>query len=118
MQRIIISVSILFIMLTGLNGCTFFPGVHKIDIQQGNLVTQEMVDKLKPGMNRNQVKFVLGTPMVADTFNQDRWDYLYSFRPGGEETVQKRLTLFFVDDKLSHFSGDYRPEADQTPAAQ
>ncbi len=111
MQRIIISVTVLLLSLTLIGGCSYFPGVHKIDIQQGNLVTQEMVDKLKPGMNRNQVRYLMGTPMVADTFSQDRWDYFYSLKPGKDELIHKRLTLFFKDDKLSHFSGDYHPGA-------
>ena len=120
MQRIIISVSVLVLTLSSLGGCSyfpgFFPGVHKIDIQQGNLITQEMIDKLKPGMNRNQVRYLMGSPMVTDTFSQDRWDYFYSFRPGGKDTEQKRLTLFFKDDKLSHFSGDYHPSTNDEKA--
>ncbi|MEH6649140.1 MAG: outer membrane protein assembly factor BamE [Motiliproteus sp.] len=116
MQRIIISVSVLLLTLSSLGGCSYFPGVHKIDIQQGNLVTQDMIDKLKPGMNRNQVRYLMGSPMVTDTFSQDRWDYFHSFRPGGEDTEQKRLTLFFKDDKLTHFSGDYYPGANDKKA--
>ncbi|MFT5720207.1 MAG: outer membrane protein assembly factor BamE, partial [Motiliproteus sp.] len=107
MQRIIISVTILFSVLTGLQGCTFFPGVHKIDIQQGNRITQEDVDKLELGMSHNQVKYILGTPMITDTFNQTRWDYLYSLRTGGDHTTQKRLTLFFKDELLTEITGDY-----------
>ena len=62
-----------------LGACSFvgFPGVYKIDVEQGNIVDQEMADQLKPGMSRRQVRFILGTPLVEDTFNQDRWDYLY-----------------------------------------
>ena len=115
MQRIIISVSILLAL--GLSGCTFFPGVHKIDIQQGNLVTQEMINKLKPGMSRSQVRYVLGTPLVADTFEQDRWDYFYSLKPGADEVITKRLTLYFEDEKLARFSGDYRPSSPSSEAA-
>jgi outer membrane protein assembly factor BamE len=87
------------------------PGVHKIDIQQGNVITQEMVDKLKPGMTKNQVKFVLGTPAIADAFHQNRWDYVYSLQPGGGERQQQRLTLFFDDDKLTRIEGDVKPAA-------
>ena len=58
-------------------GCSWlkFPEVHKVAIQQGNIVDQEMIDKLRPGMSMSQVQFVLGTPLVIDTFNQKRWDY-------------------------------------------
>ncbi len=118
MQRIIISITLLVSVLTGLNGCTFFPGVHKIDIQQGNRVTQEMVDKLKLGMSHNQVKYILGSPLIIDTFNQSRWDYFYSLKSGDDALVQKQLTLFFKDHKLSQISGDYHADASQPPAPQ
>ncbi len=92
-------------------GCSEFPGVHKIDIPQGNVVTQDMVDQLKPGMTRNQVRFVMGTPLITDTFSPNRWDYIYSMEKGGEDRTQEGVTLFFTDDLLSGISGDYRPQA-------
>jgi len=69
-----------FIAALPLNACVL--KVHKLDIQQGNVVTQEMVDKLRPGMTRAQVRYVLGTPLVTDSFHQDRWDYFYSYKKG------------------------------------
>ncbi|MCR4300909.1 MAG: outer membrane protein assembly factor BamE [Sulfuricaulis sp.] len=88
-----------FLTLTmALSGCL---SVYKAEVQQGNVVTQEMIDKLKPGMTRNQVRFVLGTPLVTDTFHPDRWDYYYYLRPSNEKTVQtRRLTVFFENDSL------------------
>lgn len=86
-----------------------FPGVYKIDIQQGNVITQDMIDQLQPGMTKRQVQFVMGTPLVRDTFNQNRWDYLYSFQPGGETRQQESLSLYFEGDKLSYFEGDFAP---------
>lgn len=81
--------------------------VHKIDVQQGNVVTQEMVDKLKPGMTRAQVRFVLGTPLVTDVFHRDRWDYFYSFKVGAQGVAEtRRLTLTFRDDVLHSVQGD------------
>ncbi|MBI3574892.1 MAG: outer membrane protein assembly factor BamE [Gammaproteobacteria bacterium] len=81
--------------------------VHKLDIQQGNVVTQEMVDRLKPGMTRAQVRFVLGTPPVTDAFHRDRWDYFYSFKVGAEGVAEtRRLTLTFQDDVLRSVQGD------------
>ena len=65
-----------------------FPGAYKIDIQQGNVITQEMVDQLRPGMTRAQVQYVMGTPLLEDTFNKDRWDYVYSMQPGSEPRTQ------------------------------
>ena len=85
--------------------------VHRIDVQQGNVVEQEQVDQLKPGMTKRQVRFLLGTPLVADPFHDQRWDYLYHFKPGGGESEQRRLTLRFQDDKLLLLEGDYRPRA-------
>ena len=83
--------------------------VYKIDVQQGNIVTQEMVDQLRPNMNTRQVRFVMGTPLLVDPFHPQRWDYIYSNQPGGEERVQKRITLLFEDDRLIGLQGDYRP---------
>ncbi len=107
MQRIIIFAT----LLLTLAGCTYFPGVHKIDVQQGNLVTQEMVDQLRPGMTKSQVRFVMGTPLIIDTFQQNRWDYLLTMKKGGEERTQERISLFFKDDKLAYFSGDFVPSS-------
>lgn len=91
------------------SGCSYFPGVYKIDIQQGNVVTQDMIDQLRPGMSKRQVQFVMGTPLIQDTFDQSRWDYIYSLQPGGEARQQESISLFFEDDKLSHFEGDFIP---------
>jgi outer membrane protein assembly factor BamE len=84
-----------------------FPGVYKIPIQQGNLITQEMVDQLETGMTRRQVIFVLGTPIVRDPYHQDRWDYVYNYEPGGGVRGQERLSVFFEDDVMTHFTGDF-----------
>ncbi len=91
-----------------------FPGVYKISIPQGNIITQAMVDQLRPGMTKRQVVFVMGTPLVRDPYHQFRWDYIYSFQPGGGVRGQERLSVVFVDDLLVSFSGDFTPtvEAD------
>lgn len=79
---------------------------YRIDIRQGNYITQDMVAQLKPGMTRDQVRFILGTPLVADIFHADRWDYIYSFKPGRGEMQLRRLAVFFEDSKLTRVSGD------------
>jgi outer membrane protein assembly factor BamE len=84
------------------------PGVYRIDVQQGNVITQEMLDTLKPGMDRNQVRFVMGTPAVEDPFHAERWDYLYSMSRGGGRREQRHVSLFFRDDRLSHIDGDVK----------
>ena len=90
-----------------LSGC--FPGVYKIDIPQGNVVSQDMVDQLRPGMSYNQVRFIMGTPLITDTFSGERWDYLYSIQRGGAPREQERISLFFENGQLSRISGDFRP---------
>lgn len=84
------------------------PGLsaHKIDIQQGNYVTQDMVDKLKPGMSKSQVRFALGTPLVVDPFRNDRWDYIYVLQKQGRVIEQRRIVVLFNDDKLVRIEGD------------
>lgn len=86
---------------------------HKIAIQQGNVITQEMVDRLKPGMTKKQVKFVLGTPLVIDTFNYDEWHYIYSLRLGNGKTAKKEFTVQFTNNKLTELSGDYKPSIEE-----
>lgn len=85
---------------------------HKISIQQGNLITQTMVDKLKPGMTKRQVEFVLGTPLIADTLNSDQWNYVYTLRAASGRAIQKNLNVLFVDGQLSELTGDYKPNED------
>ena len=92
-----------------LAGCSF-PGVHKIDIQQGNVVTQDMVDQLRPGMTTRQVRFIMGTPLITDTFHSNRWDYLYSIQVAGGTRKQERISLVFDDNnELRGLSGDFVP---------
>ena len=94
-----------------LSACGFvgFPGVYKINIEQGNIVTQEMVDQLKPGMNRRQVRFILGTPLVEYTFDKDRWDYVYVKSNGSDILSESRLSVLFDGDTLAMLSGDLVP---------
>ncbi|MDT8907459.1 outer membrane protein assembly factor BamE [Pseudomonas sp. CCNWLW56] len=101
--------SFTFVGLLALAGCSF-PGVYKIDIQQGNVVTQDMIDQLRPGMTRRQVRFIMGNPLLTDTFHADRWDYLYSLQPGGGERQQERISVIFnANDQLVSLSGDFMP---------
>jgi outer membrane protein assembly factor BamE len=79
---------------------------YRIDIQQGNVVTQEMVSKLKVGMTRSQVRFVLGSPLVTDMFHGDRWDYVYTMQKQGKPEERRRLTVIFDGDKLATLEGD------------
>ena len=104
-------ISLFSLLLICLSGCGFvgFPGVYKINIEQGNIVTQEMVDQLKPGMSRRQVRFILGTPLLEDSFNQSRWDYTYIIRNGPEILAEQQLTVYFEGDSLTRFTGNLTP---------
>lgn len=85
-----------------LSGCTsILPDAHKIDIQQGNSLKTENINKLSQGMTEKQVIYLLGTPVIRDTFHPDRWDYIYTFKHADAKTEQKRLTLFFTNGKLT-----------------
>ena len=111
-----------FASLALLGGCgnfgsMDFPGVYKISIPQGNIITQDMVDQLRPGMTKRQVIFVMGTPLVRDPYHQDRWDYVYNFQPGGGERGQERLSVEFEDGELIRLSGDFEPTPTETASA-
>lgn len=85
------------------------PGVYTLEIQQGNIVNQDMVDQLRPNMSKRQVLYIMGSPMLVDVFHQTRWDYIYSDQPSGEDRVQKRISLYFENDQIVGIHGDFRP---------
>ncbi len=88
-----------------------FPGVYKLDVQQGNIIAQDKVNQLKPGMTKRQVRYILGTPLLLDSFSENRWDYFYSLRNSDGEYSQERLTIFFKGDSLDRLQGSFRPDA-------
>ncbi|MEC8755993.1 MAG: outer membrane protein assembly factor BamE [Pseudomonadota bacterium] len=119
---------ILILMIASLcllSGCGIsnikIPKLYKVAIQQGNVITQDMVDKLKPGMTRRQVAFVMGEPVIQDPFDDTKWVYLYSIDVPGVFSQESRLILFFDEnDLLTVISGDYAPSdatAEQEEAA-
>ena len=93
------------------------PRVYKATVQQGNVLTQEMIDKLKPGMTRSQVAFIMGEPILRNTFDSDRWDYIYTIEVPGYFNQEMRMSLFFEDDLLAYFTGDMAP-TDAQPDAE
>jgi outer membrane protein assembly factor BamE len=90
---------------------------YRVDVRQGNFVTQEMVAQLKPGLTRDQVRFILGSPLLADIFHADRWDYVYRYQQGHGEVQQRNLTVFFQDNKLTRVAGDVVAEDASKPEA-
>ena len=93
------------IFIALISGCSTidrlsFPAVHKIEIQQGNLITDEMVDLLRPGLTQRQVQYVMGTPLVVDTFNPNHWDYVYQYRFGDGTIEERKLRVIFEQGRV------------------
>ena len=84
-------------------------GVYKLDINQGNYLSQDMVDRLRVGQTKAQVRQLLGTPLVASAFRDSRWDYVYEFTHQGRVVAHRTFTTYFVDDKLARWEGDEMP---------
>jgi len=100
------------LLVAACQGLPTLPSViapYRIDIQQGNLVTQDMVARLQTGMTRAQVRYVLGTPLVTDVFHPDRWDYIYRYEKDGKLIEHRRIVAVFSSDKLLRIEGDVVP---------
>ena len=108
MPKQLARLAFLLLAMLGLGACSL-PDVYKLDIQQGNIITQDMVNQLQPGMNKRQVRFIMGTPLLVDSFHEERWDYFYSLRNSQDEYSKERLTLFFENGVLHHMQGNFRP---------
>ena len=102
---------LIIVLGAALNACSAlkFPGVHRINIQQGNVITQQMIDKLRPGMTKSQVRFVLGNAVVDDSLHAARWDYVYTLSVAGGDQIKTKLSIYFVEERLSYFVGDFIP---------
>ena len=92
-------------------GCSWVPtwGVYKIDVNQGNFITQDLVEKLKTGQTKPQVRLILGTPLVADAFHANRWDYVFRYESGGRVLEERKFNVQFQDDKLAKWGGEEFP---------
>ena len=85
------------------------PRVYKLSVQQGNVITQEMVDRLEPGMTRNQVEYIMGRPVLKDPFDDDQWVYLYTLEVPDVFMQAFKMVLIFEEDTLVSITGDYVP---------
>jgi outer membrane protein assembly factor BamE len=98
------------VLIAAISGCSSVPRLvneYKIDIQQGNVLTQDMVSQLRPGLSKDQVRFILGTPVLMDMFHANRWDYVYRLQKGnGAIEMRKFSTFFDGGDKLIRVAGD------------
>jgi outer membrane protein assembly factor BamE len=104
-MRIKIILFALILLTPVLSACT----TYKMDIRQGNFVTSDMREKLKPGMTKQQVRYVLGTPMINDAFHGNRWDYVYRLEHGGKMIEKQSLTLYFEGDNLARIVDGNQP---------
>lgn len=84
-------------------------GIYKVDVQQGNMITQDLINQVKPHMSKRQVQYILGTPLTVDPFRKDRWDYIFTDQPGGEDRTRQQVSLIFKDNKLGAIEGDLKP---------
>lgn len=101
-----------------LSGCISHLRPYKMDIRQGNFVTQDMRDKLRLGMTRQQVRYVLGTPLLNDAFHGDRWDYVYSMAKHGEVVEKQLMTLYFESDNLTRIADAAMPAVVPAPVVE
>jgi outer membrane protein assembly factor BamE len=108
MKKILISM--LCAATLALAGCGNILKPYKIDVQQGNLISQRDLNKVRPGMNKTQIRFLLGTPLIVDPFHAKRWDYIYTFKPGYGKGKLKRVSLYFDNKKLVRIEGDMMPK--------
>lgn len=99
--------TICLLMLLTLSGCSSlrFPGVYRIDIPQGNFITSDMLEKLQPGMTPEQVRYVMGVPMLVDPFTPGTWFYLMTYEPGKGEPAEQQIVVHFEEGLYSHYEG-------------
>ena len=104
MLKTIITATVFTTLISLLSACTM--QVYKLNVQQGNIVTQDMLDQLKPGMNKNQVAYIMGNPVLKDTFSLRHWDYVYRTERQEDNIKQYHIRVFFDQaERYSHFDG-------------
>lgn len=95
-------------------GCSF-PGVYKMRVPQGNIVKQDMLDQLEVGMTKRQVRFIMGTPLVTDSFNDQRWDYIFLVQYGKQTLIEERIAVIFENDKMVAVEGQLKNKNTDKP---
>ncbi len=104
------------IITLSLSACSTPYLLYRVEVQQGNLISEREVPKLKKGMSMNEVRNILGEPVIVDTFNIERWNYIYTLRTNGKETKKHNLTLIFKNDQLVKILDDEAPLDQSTKA--
>ncbi len=112
MQKKLLSLLAVFTLILGLSAC-----IHKVTVEQGNVITQDMVNQLHPGMTSDQVQFIMGNPVLVETFEANRADYVYTLDVKGKSVSKKRITLLFSNGQLTSISGTLHPELNPVVAS-
>ncbi|NOY67682.1 MAG: outer membrane protein assembly factor BamE [Gammaproteobacteria bacterium] len=105
-KLLILIIGILSVFVTA---CSNYIPAYRIDVQQGNILTQKDIDQLKVGMNKRKIEYIIGSPAIRDPFHKNRWDYTYTYTKGRGETEKKNITLYFKSDLLVKTSGSMKP---------
>lgn len=92
------------VALMVMTGCTKFPFLYRPDIQQGNLISADAVKQLKPGMPADQVRYLMGNPVLTNVFEPQRWDYVYTYQPGHGTMQSKRVVVHFENEVVKDYS--------------
>ncbi|MDP5240761.1 outer membrane protein assembly factor BamE [Uliginosibacterium sp. 31-16] len=117
LRTVFLSAAVCLLTACSSNTLTNLVKPYRIDVRQGNAITQEMLSQLSPGMSREQVRFVMGSPLLVDVFHADRWDYVYQHSVGYAEPERRKVALFFANDKLLRVEGDVVAGAGEVPIA-
>jgi outer membrane protein assembly factor BamE len=119
-MRHLIVLSLVVISLLSVSCTSQLPSFrpYKMDIQQGNVVTSKMMMQLRPGMTKSQVRFIMGTPLIQDSFHSNRWDYFYQMRKDGKVIEQRRVIMDFENEALLRVRGDVIPAGTGDPATE
>jgi outer membrane protein assembly factor BamE len=110
-KLLILIVSILSALVTG---CSNYIPAYKIDVQQGNILTNEDIDQIRIGMDKEKIQYILGSPTITDPFHANRWDYAYTFKPGYGKLEKKNISLYFERDILVKTSGSLEPDTSRS----
>lgn len=121
MRRFFLAISVLTLTVGCVGNSTLsaFPGVHRLALQQGNIIDQEKLDQLEVGMTKAQAQFVMGTALISDTFDLDRWDYVYRLLTETGNTRQEAVSLYFEDNTLVRIDNhDESEDSEEIPEAE
>jgi outer membrane protein assembly factor BamE len=105
-HKLTLILTLLFLTACSYEGGLKLPGVYRIDIQQGNVLRQDLIDRLKPGMEKSQVQFIMGTPAIIDPFHTEQWEYIFTLSEEGNRRTQRHVRIHFENDRLAYIDGD------------